>query len=114
MPLFEVEVTETIASRRRYLVQADNDLRAAEAAANGETVTGKTLQTEGVVARHVGKVDRYTGPRFTIEQVVDDPEYWHVVDTLTGDIVDMCGNETDAQLEAKVRNENPDDEEDVA
>jgi len=104
MPLFEVEVTETIAYRRRYLVQADNDLRAAEAAANGETVTGKTLQTEGV----------YTGPRFTIEQVVDDPEYWHVVDTLTGDIVDMCGNETDAQLEAKVRNENPDDEEDVA
>lgn len=109
MPLYEVDVTETVAYHRRYIVEADNALAAHDRAEVGETVGEETLKTEGVVNRVVQALKPYQGPRYVVEQVVDDPEYWHVVDTLSGDITDICSSESEAREAAESYEQEPDE-----
>ena len=104
MPLFNVELTETVAYTRVYLVEAPSADEAHAAAERGESIKEDTIKTDGVVDRVVSQVTPYEGGRFVIEQVPDDPEYWHVIDSTNGEVVDCYGSKSEAQEEATARN----------
>jgi hypothetical protein len=104
MPLFNVDLTETVAYTRVYLVEAPSEDEARAAAERGENIKEDTIKTNGVVNRVVSQAAPYAGGRFVIEQVPDDPEYWHVIDSTNGEVVDCYGDKSDAQEDATALN----------
>jgi hypothetical protein len=57
-----------------------------------------------LAAQHLKPVREGEG-RFQIEEVEDDPGYWHVIDTKTDEVLEMYGNKAEAQDHAEALND---------
>lgn len=97
MQLFHVDITETIIERRRVLVSASTEAEARDAAVSGAEITSERLPAASPLARTADAVAAYVGPRYVIEEIEDDPGYYHSIDTKSGDIVELHSSREDAQ-----------------
>jgi len=60
-------------------------------------ITSESLPCDIPASRTADTVAAYAGPRYVIEEVADDPGYFHSIDTLSGDIVELHFDREDAQ-----------------